>query len=307
MTEQQLKLDVFDAPWTPMAKPIDIKFIGKLIEELNEAGSAASLDILADVIPMAAVYEVGSLRKDNSYTHGLSSRSDILDGVHAYVKAFDIQNAPNLSRTDRVEQMDACNVSMRRYIDASFIIKTLEQRLKTISRFECYRDRIVENYDRRMAEIRQCILAASVCNMGSQTHGSRDQVFTPAGSAFDVYVVSKGSASSYVYEKTIVSAKLRVITARKTGISFTVAENITQFEPDDIREFNSIRPGVFSRQVREDGEYFFVFGVMFYYVKSNISHFGSTTYASRSNEDSGTSLGSILTDALRKKADGGSR
>lgn len=42
MTEQQLKLDVFDAPWTPMAKPIDIKFIGKLIEELNKAGSAAS-------------------------------------------------------------------------------------------------------------------------------------------------------------------------------------------------------------------------------------------------------------------------
>lgn len=29
-------------PWHPMTSPIDIKHIGKLIEELNECGSAAS-------------------------------------------------------------------------------------------------------------------------------------------------------------------------------------------------------------------------------------------------------------------------
>lgn len=225
---------------------------------------ACCTDILADVIPMAAMFEIGSIRKDHSFQHGFDSTSDVLDGTLAFVKGVEIQSNQKYTRFDKTELMEHHNIGHKRYLDVVQVVKALEQRFNVSANYDVWQRRL-NNVERNgsLDIFRQCILAASVCDMGVQKSGFKGDTIFSAGSISGMGVsVSKGSAVGSVYDPTPVSFKLRMITPRSGGMPFMISEHVTQFSMEVIEAFSRIRAGVFTREMlRHDGYSYLVNGV----------------------------------------------
>ena len=228
---------------------------------------AYKLGVIEEVIPLVAVYEVGGMRKDFSIPHYLDFTSDLLDSVMAYARAHVIQTGDYMYQ-HKVMLMDVRNASMRRYVDATYIVKNLERIFKCSANIKHYFGYVNPEVQKvHFARVRQCILAGSLCNTGTLSPGRRGNYFTAALTGVGV---STGNSTVIrdVYSTTVASSKLRMITPKDTRqVPFTVAENITTYTKDDILSFMEIRPGVFEKETDEYGnQYYYVFGNRFYFV-----------------------------------------
>jgi HrpA-like RNA helicase len=271
---------------------------------------ASQLGILADVIPLAAVNELGSMRKDHAYQHGFDDTSDLLDGLLAYTRAYLIQTDNSLMRDDRIELMEADNIGMRRYTDAVAIVRTLEFQLGMKANLRRYIAKPgVYTRPESYNDLRQCILAASLCSLGMQSVGQKGGIVSPIGTVM-AYSVAKGSCVSTNWGKHLVAAKLRQIQPRNSEKQpFTVAEQITQFSDDVVKAFSEVRPGVFTQVSDHMGVQFFVNGVLYDFKKQfnfedRYEHHGRHNRRDDRFFDDQPTLGDALTAALRKKAAG---
>lgn len=224
---------------------------------------AHKLGILADALILAAVYEVGSLRKEHDFEHYFDETSDYFDAACAYVYAQDIRNDRALTREARIKLLEDRNVSMKRCNDVYLILQALEQKCSVKADFSVYRrERDYQKLTDRFAKLRQCLIAASLCNMGSMQRGIRQNEFL-IGSAIKVQV----SRSTVIGLSPVASAKLRVITPKNGTTPFTIAEKMTQYTIQDLLEFNKIRPNTFLRVEDPDGTRIYLNGLVLYFEK----------------------------------------
>ena len=188
---------------------------------------ARQLNCLGAMLPLAAIIEVGGLRKDFHYGHYLNDSSDYLDGLMAFREAY------LSSGKERREVLERKNVGYKRFEAASNLLRDLERRLDTTFNF---------NIDGRLQELRQCILA-----------GSLDKLFASAfrGDVVSVknrltsYRIGQGSAVSYLRMGSILAGDLRVITPKdKYKSPFTIVEKVTTFELSDLHAVAKLRPEV---------------------------------------------------------------
>lgn len=189
---------------------------------------ARQLKCLGAMLPLAAVIEVGGLRKDFHFGHYMDSSSDYLDGLLAFVQAYESHGK------DRRGILERKNIGYKRFEAASSLLRDLERRMEVTADLSVFS---------HITQLRQCILA-----------GSLDKLFIPLGrrgeivsvkSRYDSYRIGQGSAVESLYYATALAGDLRVITPRDRNKSpFTVLEKVTAFEDGDLQAVAKIRPEI---------------------------------------------------------------
>lgn len=212
-------------------------------------------DILPDAIELAAVMEVGSLRADFKENHGMSNKSDVLDGLRAYQHLA--YNRPENQTEDELKS--ACEnmrVSYKAFKEVKGLADDMDRRLAKHIDPETARDATDK-------DLQGLILHGSV-NRIFQTIGGdgyqnllrqddrEAQVFKP-----DEQTVANGTRDRFI------TADLREIPS-KIGKPRTIVQNITSIPNDVMLEFLSERPDLLEgakvtkdhRQTYLSGNYF---------------------------------------------------
>ena len=190
-------------------------------------------------LPLAAVVEVGNLRKNHKEGHGCDNTSDFIDSLNAFSAVF-------LSRgKNRKYTMDTYNVSYKKFEAACELLSDLEKRLGVTA--------IFENEDRQLA-LRQAILAGSV-----------DKLFVGVGYRGDfaslknrntTYRLGEGSVVYNCTEQSLVAGDLRVITPRDPLKSpFTILEKVSVFAFEDLQSIAQVRPEILITEKQATIEY----------------------------------------------------
>lgn len=189
---------------------------------------ARQTDCLPAMLPLAAVIEVGGLRKEFRWGHYQDSSSDFLDSLAAFKEAVAV------SGKERRKVIERLNIGYKRFEAARDFLCDFERRTGTASDLS-----IGSATDR----LRQCLLA-----------GSLDKLFVPDGFRGEVasvksrymrYRIGQGSVVSYLDRSSVVAGDLRVITPRDQWKEpFTVLEKVSVFSLDDLRTVAAIRPGL---------------------------------------------------------------
>lgn len=194
---------------------------------------AHQIGCLGAALPLAAVIEIGGLRKDNRHSHFLNYKSDHLDSLLAFRKAYTV------SGKERREVLEGHNISFKRFEAISELLHDLERRIDTTADFD---------FNHLEAQLRQIILAGSLEKLFT-ADGFRGQV-SSIKSRFSTYSVGQGSVVFGLSSSALVAGDLRVITPRDTFKSpFTVLEKVTAFDPEDLRAVARVRPEILVEQV----------------------------------------------------------
>ena len=190
---------------------------------------ARQIGCLASALPLAAVIEVGGLRKETRYSHFLHHSSDHLDALLAFRKAYDA------SGKERRKVIEGGNISFKRFDAACDFLHDLERRFNFCADFD---------FNHLEIELRQVILAGSLDKLFTQSR-FRGQVAS-IKSRFSQYSVGQGSVVFGRFDSSaLVAGDLRVITPRDTFKSpFTVLEKVTAFEPEDLSIMARTRPEI---------------------------------------------------------------
>jgi len=193
-------------------------------------------ECLDRAIVLAAVIEVGGLRKDFCFGHYLNHTSDHLDGLMAFIQASILHGV------ERRTFMEERNISYKKFSAAQDLLRDLERRLTETASFDL---------DGVIPQLRQSIIAGSLNRifLGNEYGG----MVRPIQSPFTLYSIGQGSALSNSLRQSIVTGELRVITPRnKFKSPFTVLEKVTAATLDDIRAVAQIRPEILNK---EEGVY----------------------------------------------------
>ena len=215
---------------------------------------AKQLDILPQALRLAAIMEVGGIRKDLRVGHGLNYVSDHLDGMVAYATAELLQSDKSITHADRVASMEDHNIGKKKFDGAKEVLIALERVLDLKIRTPAKQfvrvqyNESVERYDTDVAtqnllfdKLRQCILSATIDRLGSYGIGG----VCMGGNDYMRYGVATSCSVRFDYGQFPVSAVLRRIQPRDPmKLPFTVAEQVTRFELSDFVEFNKVRPDV---------------------------------------------------------------
>ncbi len=193
---------------------------------------AHQIGCLAAALPLAAVIEVGGLRKDTRYSHFLHEESDHLDALLAFRKAFFVYGK------ERREVIEGNNISFKRFEAASDLLRDLERRFNVDADFD---------FNHLEKELRQVILAGSLDKLFTQS-GFRGQVAL-IKSRYMTYSVGQGSVANGRLSGGLVAGDLRVITPRDRFKSpFTILEKVTAFGPHDLKAVTEFRPDILVEQ-----------------------------------------------------------
>jgi HrpA-like RNA helicase len=188
---------------------------------------AHQLGCLEAALPLAAVVEVGGLRKESRYSHFLNSSSDHLDAMLAFRKAYLAHGK------ERREVNEGHNISFKRFEAASELLHDLERRLDIDASFD---------FNHLESELRQVILAGSLEKL-YRSGGYRGGV-SSIKDHFASYSIGNGSVVSQ-YGSTLVIGDLRVITPKdKFKSPFTVLEKVTSVSLVDLKKVAKHRPEI---------------------------------------------------------------
>lgn len=221
---------------------------------------ARQINCLGAMLPLAAIIEVGGIRKDFRFGHDLYNLSDYLDGLMAFREAY------RSSGKNRRDVLESKNIGYKRYEAASSLLHDLERRLDTPF------DLMIEEH---IPQLRQCILAGSLDKLfvGS---GFGDSM-APVKSRYTTYRIGQGSAVQYTRPHSVMAGDLRVITPKdKFKSPFTVVEKVSIFDLDDLRAVAKIRPEILTEEKQWD-ESFFGRGVTYTTLKLFGQHIISQT------------------------------
>ncbi len=214
---------------------------------------AKKINVLPEALPCAAVMEVNNIRKDQNFSHRLHTTSDLFDGTIALIRAMLCQAKDN--QTTKYAEMQQLNVGIKIYKDALDVIRALEKVLHVEMLGGGY---ITMDENRRttmFAKLRQCLLAASLENLGMSYPSSRGIKISFNGDTWNTYNPANSTTITNIdFNQGVlpITARLRNIVPRNGKVPFTIAENITIFEYADFVAFNQIRPNVFN--IRHDND-----------------------------------------------------
>ncbi len=193
---------------------------------------AMKINCLPQAITLAAVIEVGGLRKDYRSGHYLSSESDWLDAVLA------MREVVHAKGPQQREVREARNVSYKRYQAAYEMGRTLQDKLKCQASFD---------FASFLSQLRQCVFAGSLDKLYLGTLYA-DKVTSLAG-GFRAYSIGRGSCCERVSSSWLVAGDLRVITPRnKMQAPFTVLEKVTIGTLDDVLAVAKVRPEILTEE-----------------------------------------------------------
>lgn len=186
-------------------------------------------ECLAAMIPLAAIVEVGGLRKEFRQGHYKDSTSDYLDSLYAFRHAYDARGK------ERREVMERYNIGFKRFEAALDLIRDLERRLSVVMNLD------FEQSDHR-TRLRHCLLAGSLDKL-FKGYGRGDVLSIK--NRYDSYRIGQGSAVYGVEYDALVAGDLRVITPKdRYKTPFTILEKVTVFAPDDLEAVAKIRPEI---------------------------------------------------------------
>lgn len=211
---------------------------------------ADKIGVLRQAIPLAAVYENGPLAYNRRVAFSYSAVSDILANAVAFYKVHSLPQ--DMSRLERKTAREALNVGGKSYVNTLEILESLETVLRTSADFTVYESDNIDRVDDDTGEdtvgkLRQCLLAAGINHLGTGDPCLRSPISIFSGSTSTRSVsIGMGSGVYLPHETTMVSVSLREIKPKNGYGAFTVAENVTVFQPTDIISFDKTRPNVFS-------------------------------------------------------------
>ncbi len=189
---------------------------------------AKLLGCLGAMLPLAAVIEVGGLRRNPRRSHGLDTTSDYLDAVLAFRLMYFAKKKRSFGAPE------GRNISLRRSLAASDIMHDLEHRLETRADFE---------FDGLGHDMSQAILAGSLDKLFRSSGLTRQ--FVSLKNREQKFAVGQGSVVSERSDLAYVAGDLRIITPTdETKPPFTMIEKVTMFSVDDLSEFLSSRPEI---------------------------------------------------------------
>jgi HrpA-like RNA helicase len=218
--------------------------------QLTEAGTAISglpvgpetgamlwhatlIGCLGAMLPLAAVIEVGGLRRNPARSHGLDTSSDYLDAVLAFRLMYFAKK-----RGIKLAAPEGRNISLRRSLVAADLMHDLEQRLNCLANFD---------FDDLGHDLCQSLLAGSLDKL-FRTVGGTKQCMSLKNRE-QKFLIGQGSVVADSTDLSYVTGDLRVITpADETKSTFTIIEKVTCFGVEDIAEFTKTRPDLM-RQV----------------------------------------------------------
>lgn len=173
---------------------------------------AKKTGVLGAALPLAAVIEVGGVRKNFKIGHDLDNTSDWLDGLNAFKMAY----AERDNKT-RKELMEQYNISYKRFEAAKAILRDLQKR---------FNGDASSTMQATPVQLRQCITAGWVDRLFDSSHS-----LVLGGSYADSYRLGNGSVIS---STDFVVGELRTIKPRHGGGSFTVLEKATKVTLEDL-------------------------------------------------------------------------
>ncbi len=184
---------------------------------------ARKAGVLGQAIAVAAVMEVGGIRKDFRHSHGCSNLSDWLDGLYAYLQAYEMKSS------QRKSFMEQSNIGTKRFYAAKEFERDL---LKHFEGEELSREIGYYGFESKMCA---SILAGQVNKLYVAQSG---MVYNKEGSG---YRIGRGSAASYVTSRLVLGG-LRTITPKNGNTPFTVLEKVTQITIGEVLEVARERP-----------------------------------------------------------------
>jgi len=200
-----------------------------------EAGAmlweAKKQGVLDDAIELAAIIEIGGVRKDFRRGHGLDKNSDVIDSLKAF-RAFDKQNRGQ-SSGGRDELSEKLNVSFKRFYEAKELIRDLRSRHN--------KQELQASRDAADMDLQRIILAGSVDRL-FEGSGSYRPLLGNGGGYYDLERASAVSDGG-----RFITGELREIRPKK-GRPFTLVQNVTAIPEDLLLEFAANRPAAFSNQ-----------------------------------------------------------
>ena len=211
---------------------------------------ASRIGCLPSMLPLAAVIEVGGLRKEFRFTHLKSDSSDYLDGLLAFSEAYEARGK------ERRKVLEQNNVGYKRFEAASELLRDLSRRIDVPFDFD-----VEEN----LSKLRQCIVAGSLDKL-FVCIGYRSEVAS-VKSRYTTYRIGQGSVVPYVSNNQILAGDLRVITPKdRMKTPFTILEKVTLVSLEDLREVAKIRPEILTEETHP-GERFLGSGNDYQYLK----------------------------------------
>ena len=275
---------------------------------------ADKLNVLSYALPLAAVYENGTLQHDRRIPFWASNTSDHFANAIAFSRVFSFPK--DMSYQEKKESIEKLNVNRKKYTATLEVLQSLEKVLLVESDFSIYQSNHEIHFDDKnnpnaeiIHKLRVCLFAAGINHVGSTCYVNRKPVvIIPRDITNAVVSLEAGSSVWVPYVSTLVTATLRVITPKNSYGSFTVAENVTRYEPKDILAFDKIRPGELSFKAKNP------------YGDVEISLFGKTigtfcdypeieyipekvVSTSTWPGDRSISLGDVLQEAISKRGD----
>ncbi len=184
---------------------------------------ARKVGVLGQAIAIAALMEVGGIRKDFRYGHGYNGVSDWLDSLRAYLYASEAKGS------ERKTCMERGNIGGKRFYAA----KELERDLK--KHFDGEDMGLGLGTYGAEELLCQAILAGQVNKLCSFRSG---MAITKDGSC---YRVGRGSAVQYIRTQTV-TGQLRTITPKNGNTPFTVLERVTQITLGAVLAVANERP-----------------------------------------------------------------
>ena len=188
---------------------------------------AKQLGCLGAMLPLAAVIEVGGLRRNPARSHGLDTSSDYLDAALAFRLMY-------FARKRGVKRAtpEGRNISLRRSLAAADLMHDLEQRLACAVNFE---------FDDLEHGLSQSVLAGSIDKL-FRSSGLTKQ-FVSLKNREQKFAIGQGSVVAGRSDLSYVVGNLRVITpSDEAKRPFTILEKVTMFNLDDLKELARTRP-----------------------------------------------------------------
>jgi HrpA-like RNA helicase len=186
---------------------------------------AKETGVLGAALMLAAVVEVGGVRKDFKSPHHVDNSSDWLDGYKAFRLVYEERDT-----TERKKLMGRYNVGFKRFDAAKDMYRDLLRRFNGETQHTTFATDIA---------LRRCLVAGFITDIFQGTFALRPL----QGGGWTTYNLGNGSAA-YLHSGFALG-QLRTIQPKDPAkTKFTVVEKVTNVSLDDIMAVVKVRPSV---------------------------------------------------------------
>ena len=197
---------------------------------------AIRLDILPQSLILAAVFEIGTLRRDHNLSHNLDHTSDLLDAAKAFAACYRL--AADNQKDERRVMMEKLNIDRRQFHKVQEVLWMFQRSFHLKANTEAFTEGVLDV--RLTCQFRQCLIAGSLENLAMYNPADRHRpVITTTGGE---YKVDSRTSVIFPTERAPIIASIKWVTPKNPELpKFMVARNITLLDWDDFVWFNNPR------------------------------------------------------------------